>query len=204
MISRRLVLAATGVALLAPLRAFAVARPDAIARTVVTFYDALLAGMKQGPKLGFAGRRDKLAPAMDRAFDLPLMTRLTVGPPWASLAPADQTKLVQAFSAFSIATYAQRFGDYSGEQFIVEPTATIGAGGDAIVHSKLVPKDGAPVELDYLLRQRGGDWRIIDVYLSGTVSELAARRSEFTAILRQGGAAALVNLLEKKTAELSG
>ena len=46
------------------------------------FYDTLLAVMKEGPKLGFAGRRDTLAPAIRRAFDLPLMTRLTVGPQW--------------------------------------------------------------------------------------------------------------------------
>jgi hypothetical protein len=33
---------------------------------------------------------------------------------------------------------------------------------------------------------------------------MAARRSEYSSVLRQGGAAALVEMLRKKVAELSG
>jgi len=37
-----------------------------------------------------------------------------------------------------------------------------------------------PIELDYLMQTRiTGGWLIHRVYLSGTVSELATRRSEF-------------------------
>jgi phospholipid transport system substrate-binding protein len=50
--------------------------------------------------------------------------------------------------------------------------------------------------------RRNEGWRIIDVFLKGTVSELATRRSEFTSVIRRGGAEALVQLLQKKTAEL--
>jgi phospholipid transport system substrate-binding protein len=57
------------------------------------------------------------------------------------------------------------------------------------------------VQRDYLLRHEGDRWRIIDVFLSGTISELAARRSEYSATLRQGGPAALADLLRKKTAD---
>jgi phospholipid transport system substrate-binding protein len=59
------------------------------------------------------------------------------------------------------------------------------------------------VQLDYMMRLKEGRWRIIDVFLSGTISELAARRSEYSLVLRTGGAPALVDLLRKKTAELS-
>jgi phospholipid transport system substrate-binding protein len=58
------------------------------------------------------------------------------------------------------------------------------------------------VELDYLLREANGAWQIVDVYLSGTVSELATRRSEFSSVMRSGGPEALVDLLQKKVAEL--
>jgi phospholipid transport system substrate-binding protein len=47
-------------------------------------------------------------------------------------------------------------------------------------------------------------WQAIDVYLSGTVSELATRRSEFSSVLRRDGPDALVELLKSKAAELSG
>ena len=59
------------------------------------------------------------------------------------------------------------------------------------------------MQLDYLLRSAQDKWRIIDVYLSGTVSQLAARRSEFSAVLRQSGVSGLIALLKQKTAQLA-
>jgi len=45
-----------------------------------------------------------------------------------------------------------------------------------------------PVRLDYLVRQTEGMWKIIDVFLNGNISQLAARRSEYSALVREGGA----------------
>ena len=73
-----------------------------------------------------------------------------------------------------------------------------------IVHSKLLKSDGDPVQIDYLMRANERGWQIIDVFLSGTVSELATRRSEFSAVMRRGGAEALVDVLQKKAAQLGG
>jgi phospholipid transport system substrate-binding protein len=203
MISRRLALAAGAVAAVAvlPIIADAAADSSSAATTVSSFYDVLMSVMKEGPSLGFKGRYDRLSPTVRTAFDFPLMTRLMVGPQWASLTPVQQQQLIAAFSDFSAATYASRFDDYSGERFQVDPKPMASNGG-VIVRTKLVRSDGEPVELDYLLRASDDAWRIIDVYLSGTVSELATRRSEFSAVLRRGGPDALVDVLQQKTAEL--
>ena len=201
MISRRLILAAALAAAAAlPLR-FAAAETSPPAATISSFYDSLLSVMKEGPALGFKGRADRLSPSIRRAFDFPLMTRLMVGLQWPSLTPEQQERLVAAFSDFSVAIYASRFDEYSGERFEVDPKATPTTGG-VVVRTKLVKSDGDPVELDYLLREANGAWQIVDVYLSGTVSELATRRSEFSSVMRSGGPEALVDLLQKKVAEL--
>jgi len=194
-------MAATAVAFIPPVTAHS-ADNGAVA-TVSAFYDTLLQAMKGGQELGFAGRRDLLAPAVTRAFDLPLMTRITVGPQWASMTADERQKLVRAFSDYSVATYANRFDGYSGEKLEVDPKATPSAGGDVVVHSKLVQSNGEPVELDYLMRSTGGTWKIVDVYLSGTISQLAAQRSEFTSVLRKGGVAALIQSLRDKVAQLA-
>jgi phospholipid transport system substrate-binding protein len=169
-----------------------------------SFYDTLLSVMKDGQRLGFGGRRDRLAPAIRRSFDFPQMTRLMVGTQWLNLSAEQRQQLIDSFSAFSIATYANRFDDYSGEAFEVDDAAQRINGTDDIVKSRLVKSDGDKVELDYLMRGDNGRQRIIDVYLSGTVSELATRRSEFASVMRRGGVEALVDLLQRKTAELSG
>jgi phospholipid transport system substrate-binding protein len=72
------------------------------------------------------------------------------------------------------------------------------------VRSKLIKSDGEPIQLDYLLRESAVGWQIVDVFLSGTVSELATRRSEFSSVMRRGGAEALVDALQKKVAQLRG
>jgi phospholipid transport system substrate-binding protein len=164
---------------------------------------ALIAAMKAGPSISFSAREQMLAPVIRRDFDLGLMSRIVVGPPWRELGPDDRKAVTEAFSEYSIASYAQRFRSFSGERFEVDPKATGMPDGDSIVHTKLFTGDPEPVQLDYLMRQSGGKWRIIDVFLSGTISELAARRSEYSLVMRTGGAPALVDLLRKKTVELS-
>jgi phospholipid transport system substrate-binding protein len=199
---RRLALILAAVATSAALFPAARAQDADPAATARSLCDALMASMKRGPALDFAGRRDLLAPEVERDLNLPLMTRIVVGPSWRSLSPSDQKQLVEAFSACSVATYAQRFKSYAGERFEVDPVPAKLPSGDCIVHTRLFTGDPDPVQLDYLMRAGDGRWRIIDVYLSGTISELAARRSEYSAVLRQGGAPALVELLRKKAADL--
>jgi phospholipid transport system substrate-binding protein len=203
MISRRIVLAAATVSAIAPCSVSSAADEASPAATISAYYDALLATMKEGKTLGFKGRDEKLEPAIRRAFNLPQMTRIAVGPTWANLPADQQRQLIDAFSAFSIATYANRFPDYSGERFEVDPKPTPANSGDMIVHTKLIPKDGDAVTLNYLMRNGGGGWQIVDVYLSGTISELATRRAEFSAVIRRDGAAGLIDALRRKVAELA-
>jgi phospholipid transport system substrate-binding protein len=203
MISRRSLIVFGSIMALASARVARAVTAASPAALILSFYDVLLGVMKDGPQLGFAGRRDRLAPVIRQIFDFPLMTRLMVGPQWANLTPEQQRQLVIAVSAFSIATYANRFDDYSGERFEVQDEPMPVANGDEIVKSKLIQQKGEAVELDYLMRGGSNRWQVIDVYLSGTVSELATRRSEFSSVLRRGGPDALVDLLQRKIAELA-
>jgi phospholipid transport system substrate-binding protein len=200
-ISRRLLISAAILA--APVPTLPARAGDPAAGVIGKFYDTLLVAMKDGPKLGFKGRYDKLAPAVRQSFDLPLMTRLMVGPQWAGIPAEQQQQIVAAFSEFSIATYASRFDEFSGEKFEVDPSPSPSNSG-VIVRSKLVKSDGEPIQLDYLMRESAAGWQIVDVFLSGTVSELATRRSEFSSVMRRGGAEALVDALQKKVAQLRG
>ncbi len=180
----------------------AAARAEGPPQTVVkNFYVVLLEVMQNARELGFDGRYQKLKPAIETAYNLPLMSRLSIGPQWQSLTPQQQEQLSRAFAEFTVATYANRFDDYSGEKFEVQPE-TAPASGGVIVQSRLVKSNGEPVTLNYLMREADGSWQIIDVFLSGTISELATRRSEFTSILRRDGPQGLLNVLNRRIGEL--
>jgi phospholipid transport system substrate-binding protein len=187
---------AIALAFLLPANGFAAAG-DAAATRVDSFYTALLNTMKQAKQLGIKGRYDKLAPVLGSTYDLALMSKIAVGQNWNALSAAEQQSIVTAFARMTTATYANRFDDFAGEQFEVLQTADQ-PNGDKIVKTRIVQSDGTAVQLNYLMRNTGNGWKIIDVYLNGTISELASRRAEFGAILRSGGANALVSALTKQ------
>jgi phospholipid transport system substrate-binding protein len=200
---RRRILLRCAVLLCAPaLPAWAeIEATDAAVTRIRAFYDALLSVMKQADKLGIRGRYDKLAPTVRSTFDLAAMTRIAVGPEWNSIPPEQQAALIENFTQMTIATYANRFDSYSGERFEVDATAEPRNTG-RIVHTRLFPSTGEPVTLNYLMRGSGDGWSIVDVYLTGTISELATRRSEFGAILKSGGPNALIDSLRQQTEKL--
>jgi phospholipid transport system substrate-binding protein len=165
-------------------------------------YDALLGVMKQAKALGFDGRYARLAPVIERVFDLGLMARIAVGPGWPQIPPAQQQTLIQAFIRFTVSQYAGRFDGYGGERFEVDPATQPNPNG-VVVQSRLIQSNGETTTLNYLMhRGAGGAWQIIDVYLKGTISELATRRSEFSGVLQSSGADGLIRTLDQRSAAL--
>lgn len=183
----------------APSAAFAQSSPIA---TVQALDAGLLGIMKSGKATGQKGRAAAIAPVIDRAFDLPLMIRLAVGPAWTTVAPADQQALVAAFRRLTIAQYASNFDAYAGETFTVSPQVEA-RGGDRLVRTTLAGK-GSSESLAYRLRQSGGGWKIIDVFYRSAISQLATRRADFAGVLRSGGAKALVGHLNALAAKAGG
>lgn len=182
---------------------FAAAQDTGDPKSVVqSFYDALDETMKQGDELGFDGRYKKLEPVIRETFDVPVMAKIAVGPEWTNLKPDEKTKLLEAFDRYMISTYASRFKTDKGLKFQVGEVKTP-ADNRTLVETKLIRANGDPVALNYLFRpDTNGSWKIIDVYLSGAISEMARMRSDFSATVTGGGAAALIAALERKIVDI--
>jgi phospholipid transport system substrate-binding protein len=174
----------------------AAASPASGGDAVRGFYATLLSTMKDGAALGESGRYARIEPVVRKTFDLPLMARLAVGPAWTGFSEAQRRQVTRAFGRYISATYADRFDSYSGEKLQVASEQPVAAG--IIVHSRIVKPDGEPVSIDYLMRRNGDCWQISDVYLDGTISELATQRSQFAAILQSRGIEGLIATLNRK------
>jgi phospholipid transport system substrate-binding protein len=139
------------------------------------------------------GRYEKLKPTIEQTFDLPSMVRLAVGPDWTTMPAAEQQALLVAFERMTVANYASNFSGYDGEKFVVDPVATV-RGTDRVVQSKLIAKDQT-IPFSYRMRQTGGSWKVVDIYLNGFISQLATQRSEYALTLTASGASGLVKKL---------
>ena len=97
---------------------------------------------------------------------------------------------------------AGRFDGYSGQSF--ETLSEEPARRDTVlVKTQLIDPTDKNVELNYRMRQVGEDWKIIDVYLNGTVSELALRRSEYSSLIERDGFDALLIALNERIETLA-
>ena len=168
---------------------------------VVEQFNGTLLSLLEGDQ-DFAGRYAKIQPAVQSAFDLPFMAAKVVGPRWKKWTPEQQAEWLEAFTKLTASNYAGRFVGEKGPSF--ETIRQEDSSHDTvIVRTKLVQPDDDDVELSYRMRETPGGWKVIDCYLDGTVSEIALRRSDYGAVLRNQGFEALVAAVNEKSAKLA-
>src|SRR5205807_8078153 len=108
-----------------------------------------------------------------------------IGPTYSTLQEPRRRKILQTYDSYITSVYDERFDKYSGERLEVigeQPTSH-----GTMVNTQIVKASGEPVTLNYLMVNGRGGPQIGDVYLNGTISELAARRADFSSTLRTQG-----------------
>jgi len=151
---------------------------------VDAFHGALVATMRAN--VDYEHRVQRLAPAIDAAFDVETIAKVSLGATWRELDASARTEFVALLRDLIVSTYADRFVRDKGQSFetLAEETPRPGR---AIVRTRLVRADGAPVLLDYYLTGE----RIYDIVADG-VSDLSLRRADYAAIVTRKGFAGLL------------
>ena len=179
----------------------AAAAPAAARAVVESFHEVLLGSMKEADEIGFQGRYGRIAASLDETFDLPFMARTLVGATWKQLTPQQQADFIDLSRRLSASRYADNFDSYGGQHFEThseEPAAR----GTIVVKTELIQPKDKNVQFDYRLREVEDQWRIIDIYLDGVISELVLWRSQYRSLIENEGFAKLVEALEKRVDEL--
>jgi phospholipid transport system substrate-binding protein len=172
-------------------------------QTIDALHASLLDVMKNAVALGYAGREQKLRSVIPQYYDVKQMARASLSEAqWKLASEEAQRRYLATFERFMVANYAGRFDGFSGQSFqtlgeVQGPRNTV------IVKSRLIDPTDKNVDLNYRMRQAGDSWKVVDVYLDGTVSELAVRRSEFVSIVKRENLDALIVALDAKIAKLA-
>ncbi len=178
------------------------AENSAAVATVDNLHAALLDIMRNAQSLGFAGRRDRIAPVIRESLDLPFIARFALGRYWKDLSAGQQDAFVEVFSRWTVVHYASRFDGYTSEQFKTISSAPARRNRELVRTVLEVNDDPADnVSLDYLLHETDSKWRIVNVIANG-VSDLSLKRADYGAVVKAQGLDSLIAKLEGQISDL--
>lgn len=171
-------------------------------RVVEGLHNGLVQVMQNSAGLGYAGRYAELEPVIRAGFDTPLIVKVILSRYWNEMNDGQREEFVELFTRLSIATYASRFDNFGGEQFVQVAVEKLKR-DRLLVKTELRRPNGAPIKLDYLMHQvEQGPWMIISVIANG-VNDLSLKRAEYAAVLKGKGYESLVHDIETKITDMA-
>ena len=153
-----------------------------------------------------ADREKKLRVIAESHFDFERMARTAVGRHWREFTPDQQKEFVPMFTGFIEDVYLSQMEQYSVEkvQQVVETSNVqfvrerIDTPDEAVVFSEVTLKNrGKPLDVNYLLKRTGDDWKIYDITLDA-ISVIANYRNQFNRVLNDGGYDKLAAIMRQK------
>ena len=118
-------------------------------------------------------------------FDMNTIARFSLGRHWRSASKAQQQEYLKLFNAMIVDVYSARFKDYQGQKIKVTGSRKEGE-RDVLVHSTMEQQSGPDVKIDWRVRQKSGQYRVVDVIVEG-VSMALTQRSDFSSVIQRGG-----------------
>jgi phospholipid transport system substrate-binding protein len=138
-------------------------------------------------------RKQKLHDTFTSAFDVDTMAKFAAGTYWRRADPGQQQEYLKLFGNYVATLYANKFGDYAGQEFKVTGQRA-SSENDVAVESVIVQTNKQPVKVDFRVRKTAAGFKIVDVYVEG-ISLLITKRDEFTTVLAREGMGGLLNRL---------
>lgn len=145
-------------------------------------------------------RETKLSPILADGFDMAHIARFAMGRYWNKATEDQQRQYVAAFSQYVIATYARRFGGYSGEKLTILNERELGPKDYSVV-TRIERADNPPIDAEWRVRIDDGPAKVIDVVVEG-VSMSVTQRAEFASVVRQNGVDGLISVLQARSGRL--
>ena len=153
-------------------------------------------GLQQGDKQkALALAEQKVLPHLDFTE----MTRLAAGRTWNTATPDQRDRLVSAFRAMLVRTYANAIDVYRGQTMMVEPARIPTSATEATVRNRYMSPGRRPTPVDYLMRKNADEWKIYDIVVDG-ISLVLTYRSQFEESARNSGVEGLIKQLQDKMA----
>jgi len=129
-------------------------------------------------------------------FDFSTMCRLVLARNWKKLSEQQQDEFVVEFTRYLANDYGSRLDRYQ-QQDVAVMSERSEPRGDVTVRTRVTGGDVEDAIIDYRMRYRNGEWRVIDVVIEG-ISMIANFRDQFREVFAREGPEGLLEKLREK------
>ena len=131
--------------------------------------------------------------AVKNSYDLEKMGKIIIGVDWKQIDTKTQKEFVNVFKRFISVNYFRRFNKINELHFEHQTVTNI---KDKFKLARVIlTADNEKFKIDYLLGFKNERWKIFDVLLDGSISEIATKKSDFKNIIREEGVGGLLKHL---------
>ena len=127
------------------------------------------------------------------SYDLEKMGKIIIGVDWKQMDTKSKKEFINVFKRFISVNYFRRFNKINELNFEHQTVKVI---GDKFkLAGVILTADNEKLKIDYLLGFKNEKWKIFDVLLDGSISEVATKKSDFKKIIKEEGVKGLVKNL---------
>ena len=143
-------------------------------------------------------KRSRIEKIAYQRFDFPTLSRLVLARNWQRFSKQQQDEFMEEFKRYLAVNYGNRIERYDQQKVDIvgerqEPR------GDVTIQSVVRGGEFEGAAVDYRMRERDGQWLVIDVIVEG-ISLVSNFRDQFKEVLARGGPEELLQALRAKNA----
>ena len=136
-----------------------------------------------------------------QTYNVEKMVSIIIGKKWTQIKVVKQKEIISVFNEYVIKNYIKRFKKIKQIDFENLSSKEVRK-NYFLVKTKLKILEEDDVKIDYLLIKNNGEWKIFDVLLAGSVSEIATKKSEFNSFISNNNIEGLIQALKSKNSIL--
>lgn len=136
------------------------------------------------PAMPEGERRERFRKLFTANFDVQTIGAFVLGRYWRSTDKPVRAEFLKTFEDVMVDRFAPQFTGYGDTRFEVTGVRKLQDGGQFMVSSAIIPPSGQKTQIDWRVRQAGGQFMIVDVIAEG-VSMAQTLRSEYGSVLQR-------------------
>ena len=137
---------------------------------------------------------------IDQTYDAEKMLKMIIGEDWKKIESKKKKELIVVFKRYISKNYLKRFTKIKEISFENAEKEKISSELFLIRSNFFIKKE--KVSIDYLLSLKNNSWKIFDVLLDGSVSEIATKKSEFHIFIKEKKIDSLIDALKKFNSQM--